>query len=562
MIKLLHKINYKWAVVWYCIILCLVLIVTALPYGGFYLNTNPGTVEFSDHFSVYADGRLETAEAVFPYSVKTPGAAEIELHGTIPETPYYVAVLETVVFQKDVSIFLDGILLKERIFESKSLNQSSPGSGRLLVPLPEDSAGKEIVIKLSKAVPEDNGPIAKLNIINGLMSERSIISLSGAAFLATSLMFFVGICLLITSLAYAFGGIKMYSLCSMSMFVITTSLWVLCNSKAMQYFTDNWVLIHNLEYMAFYSCPLWIWMFFSQNWNYKKRLCRAANTSVITFFMITLTAKAVGISDFYYFLKLFHVLAFANIALILAIGIMGYKKQTLPMKIFFWGIGFLCFTSLIDLMRYYTIFSPDAMAFFFIAGIISMGACLFLTFILMSKEKFKNIIEDNVYKELAFTDILTGLNSRAKWENDITEMERKKDTFRSIIAVMIDVNDLKVVNDNFGHQAGDQLLITVSRALKKQFDSIGSCYRLGGDEFCVLVTDKDFVWIEQRLALADLALKQTDLPHPVTAAWGYAEYKKNLHGNMNDLLKEADNKMYEAKRNMKEIRGRQAEDGK
>lgn len=76
-------------------------------------------------------------------------------------------------------------------------------------------------IELHKTVLEDNGPIAKISILNGIMSERSIISLSGSAFLVTMLMLFVGIYLLITSPAYVCSGIRIYSLCSMSMFVIT-----------------------------------------------------------------------------------------------------------------------------------------------------------------------------------------------------------------------------------------------------------------------------------------------------------------------------------------------------
>lgn len=73
---------------------------------------------------------------------------------------------------------------------------------------------------------------------------------------------------------------------------------------------------------------------------------------------------------------------------------------------------------------------------------------------------------------------------------------------------MIDINDLKLVNDTFGHQAGDQLLIAVSATLKAQFDDIGRCYRLG----------------------------------------------------RNDLLREADNNMYKTKRRMKEEHAKQSED--
>lgn len=209
----------------------------------------------------------------------------------------------------------------EKVFEGNNFNQNTPGSGRLFVPLPLDSEGKELVIKLHKVVPEDDSSITKIRILDGLMNERNIVSLSSSAFLATTLMFFVGVCLLITCLAYIPAGVKTYSLYTMAMFVITASLWVMCNSKVIQYFTDNWVLVHNLEYISFFSTPLWLWLFLSYHWDNHKKQCNTAINLLLVFLMITFTAKAFGICDFYLFLKPFHLLAVLNILVILVPGL-------------------------------------------------------------------------------------------------------------------------------------------------------------------------------------------------------------------------------------------------
>lgn len=545
------KISFKRLAAYYCGLLFLLIIFTSLPYGDMHFGNETVPVSFSDGWSVSADGGQLDANAKLPYELAGRGYIDIELRNTIPDYPFKTAVMETVVFQKDVRVYVDGELVLERVFEKKSFNQNTPGSGRIFVPLPADSQGKEVVIKLHKVVLEDDGPVANISIMDGLMSDRSITSLSSSAFLATVLMFFVGVCLLVTCLAYLPAGVKVHSLSTMAMFVITASLWVMCNSKSMQFFTDNWVLIHNLEYMAFFSTPLWLWLFLSYNWNSHKKICNIAINVMLIFITITFTAKALGLLDFYFFLELFHILAILNIIVILVLGLRDIRRQPPALKAFFLGIGGLCFTSVIDLVRYYTVFSPDAMAFFFIFGIIFMGICLFLTFIIVTKEKFMVAIEDNVYKELAFNDILTSLNSRAKWDADISEIESKIGAYDSIVTAMIDVNDLKKVNDRFGHHEGDRMLTTVSDALKSSFNGTGSCYRLGGDEFCIIALNRSLDEVVCTISQVAEALEKVALPYSLSFAWGCAKYNSATHQNLSDTLREADNLMYEFKRKQK-----------
>lgn len=546
-----RKLNFRIFAACYCAVLLAIILFTSLPYASDRDGFALAQIDFSSGWSVSENGGPFVDGTTLPYDLEGRVVSDLELRSTIPPYSFQTAVLETVIFQKDIRVYIDGTCVMERVFEAKHPNQTTPGSGRIFVPLPQDAQGKEVVIQLHNIVLEDDGPIAKISILDGMMNNRSIISLTSSAFLATVLMFFVGVCLLISCIAYIPSGVKIRSLCSMAMFVISASLWVLCNSKAMQYFTDNWVLSHNLEYIAFFSTPLWLWLFLSYHWDSHKKLCNTAINLLTVFLLITFTAKAFGIRDYYFFLKTFHILAVVNIIVILLLGIKDLRKQPIALKIFFLGIGGLCFTSVIDLVRYYTVFSPDAMAFFFILGIIFMGICLLMTFIIMTKDKFVSAVEDSIYKELAFTDILTGLSSRAKWEADISHIEEGINACRDITTAMIDVNNLKKVNDEFGHHEGDRLLTTVTGALKARFHEIGSCYRLGGDEFCVIMLDRPLDMMVDTLSLVVEDLNHTALPYPISFAWGCAKYNPEIHESLSDTLREADNLMYELKRKVK-----------
>ena len=52
---------------------------------------------------------------------------------------------------------------------------------------------------------------------------------------------------------------------------------------------------------------------------------------------------------------------------------------------------------------------------------------------------------------------------------------------------MIDANDFKLINDTYGHQCGDWALAKISEAILNVYSKVGFCYRIGGDEFCVIL---------------------------------------------------------------------------
>ena len=156
------------------------------------------------------------------------------------------------------------------------------------------------------------------------------------------------------------------------------------------------------------------------------------------------------------------------------------------------------------------------------------------------------------YNELVqCVDGMTGLLNQKSFRNyiDCKENEEKKCTI-----IIMDVNDFKLVNDEYGHEAGNDVLIEVSRILKDTYKDYGKCYRIGGDEFAVIVQTE----IEKIQELDDFFLenlekareKQELIPH---ISWGYSVYDPKNKGNhsLQDTNQEADSKMYENKKQFK-----------
>ena len=81
-------------------------------------------------------------------------------------------------------------------------------------------------------------------------------------------------------------------------------------------------------------------------------------------------------------------------------------------------------------------------------------------------------------------DALTGLLNQSSYLHRTAEMTR-----RGGMLVVFDVDNFKYINDHYGHLQGDVCLAEIADCIKKAYASYGYCYRIGGDEFCVLLKD-------------------------------------------------------------------------
>ena len=156
-------------------------------------------------------------------------------------------------------------------------------------------------------------------------------------------------------------------------------------------------------------------------------------------------------------------------------------------------------------------------------------------------------------KYIADRDALTGLmNKRAYFEKEEDlNLQIKKGDARFAVC-MIDLNDLKVTNDTYGHEKGDILISAVANIIKKVF-ALSSCYRIGGDEFVVIAENEDYKNIKKLEKLFTTVIEQTKEDEiQVTAAIGIAKFDNNIDNNVEDVFKRADKLMYENKKQMKE----------
>lgn len=155
-------------------------------------------------------------------------------------------------------------------------------------------------------------------------------------------------------------------------------------------------------------------------------------------------------------------------------------------------------------------------------------------------------------------DSLTNVKNRVAYEEALEALQKQitqRPAYRFAI-VMCDINNLKKINDELGHEAGDEYIVSSSRLLCSIF-SHSSIYRIGGDEFIVVLTNRDY---ERRNQLVDsmnevmesMAASPSMAPQKkVSVALGIAEYDPEIDHHVIDVFKRADKLMYARKLEMK-----------
>jgi diguanylate cyclase (GGDEF)-like protein/PAS domain S-box-containing protein len=158
-------------------------------------------------------------------------------------------------------------------------------------------------------------------------------------------------------------------------------------------------------------------------------------------------------------------------------------------------------------------------------------------------------------KEQAYYDSLTGVYNR-HMGLQILEKEKQKQTANNSAICFIDVNNLKTVNDNYGHKEGDRLIKLVTMTLEREIRDSDKVIRLGGDEFLIHFPNcnrelAEKIW--QRITNKFKLINQKrNKPYQISASHGIVDYDTEDSRSVDKLINIADEKMYKEKQKMKE----------
>ncbi len=169
-----------------------------------------------------------------------------------------------------------------------------------------------------------------------------------------------------------------------------------------------------------------------------------------------------------------------------------------------------------------------------------------------------SVRQNQTLLERARTDALTGLGSRSRMQTDLAHVCRFALPGKPVALLLFDLDGFKLYNDTFGHPAGDALLGRLGRALGDAVSPYGSTYRIGGDEFCVLLRCGQERF-GAAIAAAEEALREDGGGFEVTSSWGCVLIPDEA-ADPTSALQTADVRMYEQKDSGRVSAGSQVEE--
>ena len=188
-------------------------------------------------------------------------------------------------------------------------------------------------------------------------------------------------------------------------------------------------------------------------------------------------------------------------------------------------------------------YNNSNLIYMFIGGVIIVLLLTGLTVALISINENRKL-----FKKLAVTDTLTGIYNRLGFNRQVEQYMRQNPQKHCVVA-MLDIDDFKLVNDVYGHAAGDGVLQKLAESMKQYFSKDVILGRNGGDEFCIFMPDCTAVEVKPFLKKFTEETRNfycKGEAHTFTISLGYAEYPV-LADECSKLVRCADMALYAVK---------------
>lgn len=170
----------------------------------------------------------------------------------------------------------------------------------------------------------------------------------------------------------------------------------------------------------------------------------------------------------------------------------------------------------------------------------------------INKDRFERCVYAESVRQLAemrekyaYYDPMTGLKNRRAYEGHLRRLS--EDMPRDFCVVIADINGLKKTNDTYGHAAGDELITGASECLSRAFGGIDTIYRIGGDEFCVILPGT-IDEARRGLECLDAAAANWEGRYVRGLSLSYGVESNQGYPDVDAIVKAADHQMYAHKR--------------
>ena len=376
-------------------------------------------------------------------------------------------------------------------------------------------------------------------------------------FLSSYTVFFIGVILVAFGMLLDKNRYRIIETVSLGTIAIILALWTSSGSRILQLITGNPAVVRVLDHLTLMWLPVPVILFVASVTDMLKSKITYFNLGLVGLNTVAVfTLVLLKIRDYHDMLIFTHIIiaiGVVSIVYMLISSVRKSKKLQRGDRFLLLAFFILIISGAVDAVRYYTIAVSDASLFTRIGLFVFV---IVLTFYEMSNflDINKKSMEVDIMNELAHVDGLTGLLNRLAFTE--AEEELRLASGQGYILVQLDINYLKKVNDNYGHAEGDKHIKAAADFISESFGKYGKCFRIGGDEFFVILEGKKAESnFEKALEIFDGFVKkyneENNPPVPLKVAYGKSSYKAGSD-SLDAAEKAADKFMYDCKKKIKD----------
>lgn len=540
----------------------MVLILIAIPV---FKTSREKTVEYSDYERIEQgwytreNGNNVDFSKLGSYMDEDKGVLTICY--TLPELSEDVTLCYR---SKDVGtkVFLEGEQIYETKVDESPFYNRSPGNLWNMVKVPKEYSQKTLELEISmvydtSAVTVDHVYLGdKGDIMHDLIKSKI-----GALLISLIVILMGAVLIFMDVMPFYHRHAKNHASFYLGLYAMLVGLWSLLETNVLQFFVEDMRLIQLLDNMVMITDNLPLLLYLNCYYRiFRNFAMRMFGYLQVCYILLCAGMQFSGTMDMHDLLKGSWLFSYSNDAIMIGLIIWMvwkyHKTKTVDRrtKIQMLGILILIVSALISVLRYTAADTMDR-AEYLRGGMFGFIVCLAVSSQLNTYRLMEKGMKYNIVKHLAYMDGLTGLGNRTAYLEKLEELEQKGEG--SLGIVFLDINNLKQVNDHIGHEAGDQLICLVAELVDATFGKEGHAYRIGGDEYCVLIEGETlYSRYKQRLDEFEHRIgeenKKEEVPYFVQVAQGFAICDQLVTSKIDQTIAEADGRMYSDKARQKE----------
>lgn len=469
----------------------------------------------------------------------------------------------------DINIYIGNKKILDTPYKENIFSCKSSGSVWYFYTFTKEDLGKTLRMTIKPFYNDTSCYIDKMYIGNSTTYLTQYISSNVIPMIIATLIFFLGLVYIIIDIYININQkINRHTLLYIGIFSLLLAFWSILATHVIDFIPSMSQPVQFLACLLLYIIPSPALLFTNSHFNPNKKNQIIVNITMILtiiLYLLALLLQLTNISDLHETLFLSHTCIVINSLSIILTFISVYKqsrkvkkKEKKPLSnaifnIVVFSILISCFIA--DIFIFYStsnsnigIFTRIAALFF----ILYLGILAFQNLYVIDKDA----THAKFVQKLAYTDGLTNIGNRTSFQEKINYIEQNISNYKSVGIITFDVNNLKVTNDNLGHDVGDDLIISASNIIKQSFEEFATVYRIGGDEFAAIIEKNNAEAVYKVCALQFNVNIQNfnnfyNKPYTLSIAHGSSFYHEGITLTIKDVLKQSDVEMYKNKEYIK-----------